>query len=134
MKGLNKEDSDFTKGDFDALLKFLPIFERRGYKFYKEDEPDPFYYTLSKEASAFHHEWYECGFIFPFDWGSWDEPYTRNHELLERANLMELRKLGTAHMRRDRFVQNHLACVMQDGLFTAILRRLKEIRKERFGD
>jgi hypothetical protein len=47
---------------------------------------------------------------------------------LETANLLTLRKLLTVHVRKDRFVEGHLARMLECGHITAILRRLREVR------
>jgi hypothetical protein len=43
---------------------------------------------------------------------------------------MTLRKLLTTHVRADRFVEGHLAGVLESGHMLAILRRLKDIRQQ----
>lgn len=119
----------------DAVLRFLPIFERPGFVFGKWHSPEgqfP-YYSMSREAMGFVQTLSDQQIIFPFDWGSWQEEaerYVSAPEALETADLLVLRKLLTTHVRKDRFVEGHLASMLECGHITAILRRLKEIREQ----
>lgn len=79
---------------------------------------------------------YEQKIIIVFDWTSWGDEvkrYQAEPEALARANLLTLRKLLTAHIRADRFVEGRLASVLESGHIAAILRRLKQIRDEMIG-
>jgi Family of unknown function (DUF6508) len=53
--------------------------------------------------------------------------------LLAQADLLTLRKLLTAHVRQDRFIEGHLAQMLENGHISAILRRLRELRDARAG-
>ena len=103
----------------DKVLKYLSIFEKKEYR--------------SKEVSEFVETLYEEGFIISFDWGGWQsqaEQFCSNPELLNTADMITLQKLLTTHVRKDRFCEGHLACVLKEGHITAILRQLKKIQKE----
>ena len=103
----------------DKVLKYLSIFEKKEYR--------------NKEVNEFVETLYEEGFIIPFDWPDWQsqaEQFYSKPELLNDADIVTLQKLFTTHVRKDRFCEGHLNCVLEDGHITAILRQLKDIRKK----
>ena len=121
--------------ELDAILRFLPIFERPGYVFGEwQYPPGQFPYCLtSSDVNDFDKALYGQQIVFPFDWPSWQKEAERYHsdpDALETADLLTLRKLLTTHVRKDRFVEGHLASMFECGHITAILRRLKAIREE----
>ncbi|HMQ29469.1 MAG TPA: DUF6508 domain-containing protein [Chloroflexaceae bacterium] len=125
---------DLSLTQLDAILAFLPIFERQGYSFGEWHAPEGVfpYWDASPEASAFVATLYREQFITPFDWVSWMPEVQRYVEgwdtALATADLASLRKLMTAHMRADRFSEGTLAAQFESGHITAVLRRLKQIR------
>ena len=119
----------------DAVLKFLPRFEERGYQFGQWRTPAGHlpYISFSSEAQEFIRTLYQQHIIFAFDWQSWREQaqyYQAHTDALGAADLLTIRKLLTTHVRMDRFVEGHLASVFDQGLLTAILGRLKRIRDQ----
>jgi len=103
----------------DKVLKYLPIFEKQEYR--------------GKEVSKFVETLYEEDFIISFDWGDWQsqaEQFYSKPELLDDADMIILQKLLTTHVRKARFCEGHLDCILKDGHITAILRQLKDIRKK----
>jgi hypothetical protein len=124
---------DVGRDQLDAVLAFLPIFERPGYTFgeWITQEGQLPYFDYSADVLAFEKALYNQGIIFAFDWPAWGEEvkrYQSDAQALQRADLLALRKLLTAHVRADRFVEGHLASVLESGHITAILRRLRQIR------
>ena len=119
----------------DAVLRFLPIFEQPGYVFGEWHSPEgqfP-YYAMHHEAIEFVQALYAQQVVFSFDWPSWQEEAERfvaDPEALETADLLTLRKLLTTHVRKDRFVEGHLASVLECGHIVAILRRMGRICEE----
>jgi len=119
----------------DAILKYLPVFEKPDYQFGRWVEPEgqfP-YFSFSPEVDEFIGTLHEQNMIIPFDWRRWSaevKRYQSDPAALETADLLTLRKLLTAHVRADRFTEGHLANVFESGHITAILRRLKQIRDE----
>ncbi|MBX0330827.1 hypothetical protein K2Z83_24520 [Oscillochloris sp. ZM17-4] len=126
--------NEISLSQLDALLAFLPIFERPGYSFGEwQTQPGVFpYWSASPETSAFIHALHREGFITPFDWGAWPEEARRYTEggatALATADLTTLRKLMTSYVRADRFTTGTLASLFQSGQITAVLRRLRQIR------
>jgi protein-tyrosine phosphatase len=113
----------------DAILQYLPIFEKPGYKF--GEWHDSGYFSYSPEVDDFIQTLYRQEVVVPFDWTSWQEEarrYQSDPDALEAADLLTLRKLLTTHLRADRFVEGHLASALESGHITAILRRFREIR------
>jgi hypothetical protein len=119
----------------DAVLEFLPIFEKPGYVFgeWHSAEGQFPHYSMSREVVDFVQALYDQQVIFSFDWPSWQEEakrYVSDPEALGTADVLTLRKLLTTHIRKDRFVEGHLAGMLERGHITAVLRRLKEIREQ----
>jgi hypothetical protein len=74
---------------------------------------------------------YEEGFIIDFDWPKWQdqaEQYYSKPELLKTADIVTVQKLLTTHIRKERFCDVHLACMIKNRHISAILHRLKDIR------
>ena len=121
--------------EIDAILKYLPIFEQPDYQFgqWVQKRGQFAYFAYSSEVLEFQSTLYRQNVIISFDWMSWGDEvkqYQAEPEALERADLFTLRKLLTAHVRADRFVEGHLAQVLENGHIAAILRRLQQIRGE----
>jgi hypothetical protein len=119
----------------DAVLKYLPIFEEPGYQFgeWITREGESAHFSYEPEVDEFVKSLYEQGFIIQFDWPTWREEvrrYRSDPATLAEADLLTIRKLLTAHVRADRFVEGNLASIFKEGHLTAILRRLKDIRRE----
>ena len=79
---------------------------------------------------------YEHGFIRDFDWMSWQPRAARlfrNPKLLRRATTETCIKLLTLHARKERFVDGHFAHMVKAGHITAVLTRLRELRRSCFG-
>lgn len=131
----NSDVPEIGLPQLDAVLKFLPIFERPEYVFGEWHSPAgqfP-YYSMSREVLDFIQTLSAQEIIFPFDWPSWQEEaaqYVSEPDAVERADLLTLRKLLTLHVRQDRFVEGHLAHMLETGHITALLRRLKRIREQ----
>ena len=120
------------------MLKYLSIFEKEGYSFSTweggktEDGITEFpFCNYSREVNEFQRVLYGESFIINFDWPQWQdkaEQFYSKPELLNTADMLTLQKLLTTHIRKDRFCEGHLACVLKDGHITAILRQLKQIK------
>lgn len=131
----NSDLPEIGPQQLDAILAFLPIFERPGYVFgeWRSPEGQVPHYSTSSDVNDFAGALYKQRMVFVFDWVSWQEEAERYHSdpgALETADLLTLSKLLTTHVRRDRFVEGHLGSMMECGHIAAILRRLKAIREE----
>tara|TARA_R110002111_G_scaffold188971_6_gene254351 strand:- start:42 stop:473 length:432 start_codon:yes stop_codon:yes gene_type:complete len=124
--------------DIQALLEFLPIFEKPDFVFGEEvglEKQDDGtitlpHYTMSLEARRFRRVLHDCGFIRSFDWGKWKHEavrYMDEPSSLETADLDTLCKLLTLHVRQERFCDGHLASMYECGHLTAILRQMVTI-------
>lgn len=131
---LNDADYKPSRTQIDAVLAFLPIFEQEDFvPSHVETPPGQFpYHVYAEEASNFLHALYKNGFVFPFDWPSWQEEAQRYYDkpkLLRTADLEVLRRLLTLHVRKERFSEGHLSAMIESGHIAAILRRLKALRE-----
>lgn len=122
----------------DAILNYLPLFEREGYQFgqWVTHEGQFPFILLTAEVDEFIATLYEQNILVQFDWTSsidQVERYQSDPDALGEADLLTLRKLLTAHVRADRFVEGHLAGALQSGHITAILRCIKRIRGKTAG-
>jgi len=134
--------SAITTEAMDALIKFLPIFEKRGFVFGRWsggecDDSDTVtmpMFSMSADARRFLEALYDNNWIVPFDWPKWQAKaarYCESPEKLKGAKVETLRRLLTLHVRKERFCEGHMAAVHKSGHLVAILRRLKEIRQGR---
>jgi len=128
--------SDVGAEALDAVLAFLPVFAQPGVVFGKWHTPEgqhP-YYAESTDVRAFVSTLHQHHITFPFDWPSWQQEeanrYVDRPETMAQADLLTLRKLLTVHIRADRFVEGHLAHMLENGHVISILRRLQAIREE----
>ncbi len=117
----------------DAILKYLPLFEKQGYQFgqWVEQGGQFPHFSFSPEVDELISTLYRQNIIISFDWTGWSdeaERYRSDPKALAAADLLTLRKLLTTHVRADRFAEGHLASVFESGHITAILRCLKQIR------
>ena len=125
---------EISAAQMDMVLAFLPSFEKPGAIFGEWQTPAGHfpYYSYGPEVARFVAMLYEENFVVSFDWPSWKEMalgYMDHPETLAEADLLTLRKLLTTHVRNDRFVEGHLAGMLENGHITAILRRLQTIRQ-----
>ncbi len=131
---MSPEPDALSIAQIDALLAFLPIFERPGYSFgeWRLQRGVFPHWAESREAGAFVEALYRERFIIAFDWGSWGPEVQRylagGAAALAEASLTDLRKLLTAHVRADRFVAGTMASHFSSGHIADVLRRLRQIR------
>jgi hypothetical protein len=119
----------------EAILEFLPIFEKPGFQFGAWTAPNgqfPFY-SYGADTLRFIDALHAQNILVRFDWPEWQETagyYVNNPASLVSADLLTLRKLLTTHVRKGQFVEGHLAGMLESGHITTILRRLMAIRRE----
>lgn len=128
-------EPEVTKANLDKVLTFLPFFDGQTDNLYSvQTEYFTFYpYEYSPEVLRFIQTLYNENVIFVFDWSSWKEEatcYMNDPELVAQADLLEIRRLLTLHVRADRFNDGHIAGMIDTGHILAILRRLKAIRAD----
>lgn len=87
------------------------------------------WFELSADADAFVAELGRYGWVFPFDWGAWEDETKRliDTDGIEHADVATLRRLLILLVRSDRFVEGQLGWAMESGLVARILRRLGEV-------
>lgn len=89
-------------------------------------------FDYERGVQALVMAFYENGFIVGFDWTSWQEEaerYWLDPEAVANADLTTVRRLITTHVRKDRFVEGHLAAAFEEGHIRALLARLEVIRQ-----
>jgi len=132
------ETEEPTTESVDALLRFLPDFEREGFEFGTwDDAGSELIFDLSSLAGQFVAALYDHGWVVPFDWVAWQDEAVQLYEspeALGKADIQTLRKLLTLHVRKDRFCEGHLAAVFESGHVTAILQRLRKLRETMGGE
>lgn len=124
---------DLEASDIDRILAFLPRLESPKAPLYELTTEklhiDP--YRYSDEVRQFIEELYATEFIFAFDYNEWMSKeggrYLSSHAIAS-ADLIVLRRLITAYVRKERFCSGVLAEILDNGFLVAILRRLAELR------
>lgn len=135
--------------NWNRLVAYLPTFERPDFTFSEQVTSSGYavvdprtstrteipYHDWSPEVQEFHDALYSGGFILPFfDWGNWHKEARRfisDSEALKKADELTLRRLLTAHARAERFSEGHFIEMFQSGHIMAILRRAKELERQR---
>jgi hypothetical protein len=130
--GIVDESVPVNKQDIEAVLSYLPSFEKEGYDFGEmvEEKGVIPWADYSGEVMEFYKDLYTHKFIVNFDWTSWQDiafAYYENPELIKNADLKTIRRLFTVHIRKDRFCEGHLLSVLESGHITKILQRLAVI-------
>ena len=114
-----------------AILRFLPAFERVAQQYARQGPGDPAPQDASRNEtrSAFVAELYALGVIQPFDWMNWDRApeFSDLKASLRRASLDDLHKLLIGHVRFGRFCTGHLDLMVEEGDLVMILQRLAEV-------
>ena len=133
--GLSDESTPLTHEDIDAILKFLPKFEKPDFSpgIAREGKGEFSWVEYCHDVLAFELALYEHHFIVELDWEFWQrhaEEYYRNPDLLATADIPTLRRILTVHVRKDRLCEGHLARMFTSGQITGILHRLRDIAEE----
>lgn len=126
----------------DALLQFLPVFEREGFVACWERSLPPgmelspldldLAWEYAPELTAFAQAVYDEGFLYNFPWPEWQEQaewYVNEPHRLEQADLLDICRLLTTHVRKERFCSGHLPEMVECGHISQVLRRLQTIRQ-----
>ena len=130
-------EREIEREDIDALVKFLPLFERPGRVFAKWGEtlknadgsislPLPEY---DEDVREFFRLVARHGWI---DYGYKPEEAARmlaDVELIERAGVEQLKTMLTYCLRGERFCDGLWESLLEGGQIVALLRRLKAIRE-----
>ncbi|NIA15991.1 MAG: hypothetical protein GWP08_18155 [Nitrospiraceae bacterium] len=119
--------------NMDAVRGFLPVLEAEGFsagEFVSEPGTLPFY-DFNPHVMALVKALYDNNWIVPsFDWVDWHEGnhYLNDEKALPDVDVRTLQKLFTLIVRQDRFCEGSLGSVVDGGLVTAILRRVRELQ------
>lgn len=129
---------EITRDDIDALLEFLPRFDKRGRTFAKWSEmvknadgsfslPYPVY---DEDVEEFFSLVSQRGWL---DYGYKPEEAARmlaDEEFIKQASLEQVKKMLTYCVRGERFCDGHRESLLEGGQIVALLRRLKAIREQ----
>ena len=129
---------EITREDIDALLEYLPLFEKPGREFAKwggleknadgslsfpfpvyDDDVEEFFRLVGQ------HGW--------LDYGYKPEEAARmlaDAEFIERASLEQVKTMLTYCLRGERFCDGHRESLLEGGQIVALLRRLEAIREQ----
>lgn len=130
-------DSQPTPEQIDAVLEYLPIFQREDFlpvvaNAWSPDGPVFFGFEYwARELSEFQMALYDNGFITSFNWPDWQEEARRLYEhpeLIKLIDLETIRQLFIVHVRKERFCEGHFSSVVESGHVLLLLERLKELR------
>jgi hypothetical protein len=127
---------EIPREDIDALLEFLPLFERPGRTFAKWGKvernadgsfslPYPVY---DEDVEEFFRRVGQHGWL---DYGYKPEEAARmleDSKFIERASLEQVKTMLTYCVRGERFCDGHRESLLLGGQIVALLRRLKSIR------
>jgi hypothetical protein len=140
-KELEMSQHEITREDIDALLAFLPRFEKPGREFTKwrggeksgdaVTMPFPVY---DEDVEEFFGLIGQHGFI---DYGYNPEDAARmlaDEEFVKRASLEQVKAMLTYCTRGERFCDGHRESLLMGGQIVALLRRLEVIRRQMRGD
>ena len=130
-------EREITGEDVDALLEFLPLFERPGRTFARwgevEKNPDgsislPFP-VYDADVEEFFSRVGQRGWL---DYGYKPEEAARmlaDAEFIKRAGLEQIKSMLTYCVRGERFCDGHRESLLIGGQVVALLRRLQAIRE-----
>lgn len=123
----------------DAITRYLPVLETAGaagrWKGGEKDEKGVIqmpWFDYSGEVISFiracyENDWVDSSFN-SVEWQDNARRYAETTDLVAGATLETVRRLLTVHLRKDRFVEGHLAWAIENGHLAAILRRFQHIR------
>ncbi|MBB6097905.1 hypothetical protein HNR42_001328 [Deinobacterium chartae] len=131
-----KPQGNWQEG-WSRIAPFLPAFTAPDFEFGKNvtppsSEPDIVmmgYYEYSRDVEQFVQAAYDAGLVLPgFDWSAWSKSgeaalLIQDEQGLAEASPMQLAKLLTFLVRRERFAEGSLASAYESGLITRILTR-----------
>ncbi len=128
-----------TPEQIDRLLKFLPVFQQPDFVPSRDQQvPEALRGTLmamgqewAPELSGFHKAVYEESFVYSFPWVKWQdkaEDYVKHPKTLANADIQDICRLLTTHVRKERFCEGHLPAMMHCGHIPLLLERLQAIR------
>jgi hypothetical protein len=129
---------EITREDIDALLEFLPLFQKPGRTFAKWSEmvknadgsfslPYPVYDDDVEEFFSLvgQRGWIDVGYK-PEEAAQ----MLAEEEFIEQASLEQVKTMLTYCVRGERFCDGHRESLLIGGQIVALLRRLKAIREE----
>lgn len=128
-----KESEGLEPQHIENLLEFIPVLEDPAFApagqipVDEDDFPDVDFMRI---VSRFMDTCYKNGFVVRFDWENWEATamaYVNDPALLNKADLIVIRRLITWHIRQNRFTRNHVAGMMACGHILLLLKHLRDL-------
>lgn len=119
----------FSFNSIDDMLAFLPEFERGEFA-----SADRHYQQTGKhlpQVQRFRNAIYATGFAFPFERVAWEEQegqIATSSDRIPGADLLTLRKILTAFVRQEEFLEGFIPIVCSDGSVQRVIERLRQLR------
>lgn len=133
-------DADFSKENLKALADFWPVFANPKFVWEIEKGIEPKVKgefimpqrIWDKEATAFHKMVYKEEWVVDYDWTEWvnTEEFKKMMESpngIETATAVQLAKLITALVRKERFCEGTLSEASSTGLLERVTRRASQL-------
>jgi hypothetical protein len=127
-----RESEAIEPGPLAAMLEFIPVFEAEGFcpdrtiPVEEDGFPEEAFLKL---VSRFMDACYKNGMVVRYDWENWEgeaRGYMAEADRLQQADLSQLRRLLTWHVRQNRYAKDHLARMIAQGHILGILLRMGE--------
>jgi len=137
MLGKLKTESDpVSKESIKKLISFIPYFSENtdfGKCYGGDKKSNTIVMPMieySDKVNEFISLLYNTGIVIRFDWIKWSEEgknILSDPKLLNNADLLEIRKIFTIIIRRERFCEGALLQKIKDGTVSRLLERLNAI-------
>jgi hypothetical protein len=113
-------------------MKYKHYFENKENHFYKVQRSISNPYEYSAEVRNFIKELYDLDLVQPFNWVQWKDSdqgrkYFASPKRINDANLEDVIKVLTTHLRLESVLNGHLTNVIKDGQFSIIIDRLQKL-------
>jgi len=121
-----------TKVQIDKLLSFLPGFEdmEREFGDMKISNGHFPYCVYDDDVEKFNQAIYDDDWPVPsYDWSK-DQEMIMDDEAIAKADIMDIRKMLTIFVRKERFCEGIQMQLLRQGRVQAVLKRLATIADE----
>jgi len=131
-----REATNISKAGIEKLLSTIPLLENYSGSWIEHDirkEGNTISLgcaTYPTPVMIFFRSFDDSGLFIPFDWVNWQDEAARlcaDPSLVQKADLLTIRRLLTTHVRKERFCEGHLADLCANGHIVIVLKRLKQL-------
>jgi hypothetical protein len=133
---MRQEPDRISKPGLEKLLSTIPLLENHSGPWIEHNiKSEARTISIGPAAypapvTAFLRSFSDSGLFIPFDWGSWQDEAARlcaDPGLIQKADLLTIRRLLTTHVRKEHFCEGHLAGLCESGHIVSVLKRLKQL-------